>query len=120
MELKIIADKKLLDALDRLVEAIRAVQTPAAASVAAQTLAVTEEPTLEAKPTQAAPAVAESTSEVTADVPSRESVQHVAVTKIRGGKRDKVKALIAKYGADRVSGVAEEKLAAFKAELEAL
>lgn len=113
MEIKITADKKVLDVLERIAAALTAapniqttpatlIEAPAAAAPKATT--ATSEPVAEAKP----------------EAPSREEVQSLAVARIQGGKRDAVKALIVKYGAARVSGVTDDKLASFKAELEAL
>ena len=118
MEIKITADKKVLDVLERIAAALTAapsIQTtpvtlpeaPAAAAPKATT--ATSEPVAEAKTEAPKP-----------EAPSREEVQSLAVARIQGGKRDAVKALIAKYGAARVSGVTDDKLASFKAEQEAL
>lgn len=115
MEIKITADKKVLDVLERI----------AAALTAAPNIQTTppEAPAAEAPKAAAAPPepISEAKSEAPkAEAPSREEVQSLAVARIQGGKRDAVKALIAKYGATRVSGVTDDKLASFKAELEAL
>ena len=118
MEIKITADKKVLDVLERIAAALTAapsIQTPpvtlpeAPAAAAPKATTAPPWPISEAKPE--APQ---------AELPSREEVQSLAVARIQGGKRDAVKALIAKYGATRVSGVTDDKLADFKAELEAL
>lgn len=115
MEIKITADKKILDVLERIATALTAapsiLTTPPEAPAAEAPKAATAPPwpISEAKPE--APQ---------AELPSREEVQSLAVARIQGGKRDAVKALIAKYGATRVSGVTDDKLAGFKAELEAL
>lgn len=116
MELKITADKKLLEALMELTEAIRGARPAAAAApVTAQTAAPKEEPA------EAAPAPVESKpTKPEAPVLDREAVKHTAIVKIQAGHRDAVKALIEKHGAARVGDVTDDKLAAFAAELEAL
>lgn len=118
MEIKITADKKVLDVLERIAAAL-------AAAPSIQTTPVTppEAPAAEAPKAITAPPepVAEAKTEAPkSEAPSREEVQSLAVARIQSGKRDAVKALIAKYGATRVSGVTDDKLASFKAELEAL
>lgn len=140
MEIKLTADKKLLEALDKLgtaiVNALSEYQTPEGRKKWDEVRRADEEATLAEKtanldPLTALPTVgseepaqpekpAEAPSEPAQDVPSREDVQRVAVTKIQGGKGKKVKALIEKHGGTRVSDVPEENLAAFLAELEAL
>lgn len=121
MEIKITADKKVLDVLERIAAALTAAPsiqiTPATlieapAAVAPKTAAAPPEPAVETK--------SEPISEAKPEAPSWEEVQSLAVARIQSGKRDAVKALIAKYGATRVSGVTDDKLASFKAELEAL
>lgn len=111
MELKITADKKLLEAIDKLAEAMLARRaTDAAPGRAPEGEEEPKpkpepkpEPKIEAKPT-----------------PSMNDVRTKAISLIQGGKRDEVKALLEKYGAKKVTAVAEDKLAAFAAELEAL
>lgn len=134
MEIKLTADKKLLEALDKLAEALKAIVEPRVDLTPAPYLATYEtEPAQPAAldPVTALPVVdkeepaqpekpAEAPSEPAQSVPNREDVQRVAVTKIQGGKGKKVKALIEKHGGTRVSDVPEENLAAFMAELEAL
>ena len=116
MELKLTADKKLLEVLERLAEALSARSIPTAAPITVSTEEPKEEPVQQEEPAQsepepAAPALPTYT---------KDEVQHMAIKKIQAGKRDAVKALIKKYGAERVGDVAEEKLAAFAAELEAI
>ena len=133
MEIKLTADKKLLEALDKLADALKAAfeprvdilrlpdmtgepEPPQAAALdplTALPIVDKEEPAQPEKP-------AEAPSEPAQNVPSREDVQRVAVTKIQGGLGKKVKALIEKHNGTRVSDVPEENLAAFMAELEAL
>ena len=112
MELKLTADKKLLDAIERLIEALNANGGLSPAPVAAPVEAPKEEPAQpEPEPAKEDPA---------APAYSKDDVQHMAIKKIQAGNRDAVKALIEKYGAKRVGDVAEDKLAAFAAELEAI
>lgn len=114
MEIKITADKKILDVLERIATALTT-----APSILTTPATLTEAPAAEAPKVAVAPP--EPISEAPkVEAPSREEVQSLAVARIQGGKRDAVKALIAKYGATRVSGVTDDKLANFKAELEAL
>lgn len=135
MEIKLTADKKLLEALDKLADALKAAFEPrvdiqelpnlltAYEAETAQPAALDpltalpvvdkEEPAQPEKP-------AEAPSEPAQNVPNREDVQRVAVTKIQSKLGAKVKALIEKHGGTRVSDVPEENLAAFMAELEAL
>ena len=114
MEIKITADKKVLDVLERIAAALTA-----APSIQTTPVTLIEAPAAEAPEAITAPP--EPAAETPkAETPSREEVQSLAVARIQGGKRDAVKALIAKYGATRVSGVTDDKLASFKAELEAL
>ena len=51
---------------------------------------------------------------------TRDDVRSLATARIQAGKRDELKALLAKYNAKRVSDVPEDKLAAFAAEMEAM
>lgn len=126
MEIKITADKKILDILERIATALTAAPsilttpatlTEAPAAEAPKAAAAPPEPAVETKSEPISGAKPEAPK---AEAPSREEVQNLAVARIQGGKRDAVKALIAKYGATRVSGVTDDKLASFKAELEAL
>ena len=150
MEIKLTADKKLLEALDKIgaaiVAALSEYQTPEGrkkwddvrradeAATRAEKLATYEtEPAQPAAldPVTALPAVTEeepaqqekpakAPSKPAQSVPNREDVQRVAVTKIQSKLGAKVKALIEKHGGTRVSDVPEENLAAFLAELEVL
>lgn len=136
MEIKLTADKKLMDALERIATAIAsasssAILANAAAAPAVPATAENVSTTSAAAPTPVDKYVAEDSSQTmpTAhptdalpwdEAPSREEIQRLAIIRIQGGKRDAVKALIAKYGASRVSEVAADKLSEFKAELEAL
>ena len=117
MELKLTADKKLLEAIYSLVEAINT-HGFTAAPVAAPAEEPKEEPAKQEVPAQAEPEPAK--EEQPAPAYTKDEVQRMAIKKIQGGKRDQVKALIDKYGAERVGDVAEDKLAAFAAELEAI
>ena len=134
MEIKVTADKKLLDVLGKLADALVALTTPQDYIRAMPDLETYEtEPAQPAAldPLTALPVVdkeepaqewtpAEEPSEPAQSVPNREDVQRVAVTKIQSKLGAKVKALIEKHGGTRVSDVPEENLAAFMAELEAL
>lgn len=134
MEIKLTADKKLLEALDKLANALIAAFEPrvdimplpdlmkgepdpaqpaALDPMTALPVVDKEEPAQPEKP-------AEAPSKPAQSVPNREDVQRVAVTKIQSKLGAKVKALIEKHGGTRVSDVPEENLAAFMAELEAL
>lgn len=121
MELKITADKKLLEVLDRLASAMTAAagKVPQAAPETPQTAAVAQHDEVaapEVKPEQPA-------SENTAPfdlAPTREEIRALATIKIQAGHRDAVKALIGRYGGTRVSDVPEDQLAEFKAGLEAI
>jgi len=137
MEIKLTADKKLLEALDKLANAIKT--CVAAAGCASFEKELAKLATYETEtaqpaaldPLTALPVVdkeepaqpekpAEAPSKPAQRVPNREDVQRVAVTKIQSKLGAKVKALIEKHGGTRVSDVPEENLAAFMAELEAL
>ena len=151
MELKITADKKLLEALEKIAAAINAAglygvnagvraQIDAAreaeekATIEAKIGAVAEpaqdaapapETAPKAKPeeltTHATEPATEAPEAPTGEpAPSRDEVQRLAIVKIQGGQRKGVQDLVAKYGVARVGEVPEDKLAAFKAELEAL
>ena len=112
MEIKLTADKKLLDAINHLAEAILASRTSA--------------PVPETKPepepeNKVVPMPApEPEPEQKPATVTRDDVRSLATARIQGGKRDELKALLAKYNAKRVSDVPEDKLAAFAAEMEAL
>lgn len=127
MELKITADKKLLEALDKLAEAIKVAIEPQMgivpppdvmkgeiATVAAPTAEPKEEPAPKAAPAAEPPVAPES------KVPSRDEIQRLAIVKIQAGLGSSVKKLVEKYGAARVGEVPEDKLAEFKADLEVL
>lgn len=128
MEIKLTADKKLMEALERLTAAITvALGGSAPVSAASSTVPATAEKAsgVTTPPATSTTPSAQTTSDTedTAprdDMPSREEIQRLAIIKVQGGKRDAVKALIAKYGASRVSEVPGDKLAGFKTELEAL
>ena len=112
MEIKLTADKKLLDAINHLAEAILASRTSA--------------PVPETKPepepeNKVVPMPApEPEPEQKPATVTRDDVRSLATARIQAGKRDELKALLAKYNAKRVSDVPEDKLAAFAAEMEAL
>ena len=133
MEIKLTADKKLLEALDKLAEALKDIVEPRESILTLPDMVGEPEPAQPAAldPMTALPVVdkeepapqekpAEAPSKPAQRVPSREDVQRVAVVKIQGGKGKLVKALIEKHGGTRVSDVPEENLAAFLAELEVL
>lgn len=115
MEIKLTADKKLLDAINHLAEAILACRTGAPAPEPKP------EPEPERKvvpmpePDMPTPERKDEPAPVT-----RDEVRSLATSRIQEGKRDELKALLAKYNAKRVSDVPEDKLAAFAAEMEAL
>lgn len=114
MEIKLTADKKLLDAINHLAEAILAGRTSAPAPVPE----TKPEPEPESKVVPM-PAPEPEPEQRPATV-TRDDVRSLATARIQAGKRDELKALLAKYNAKRVSDVAEDKLAAFAAEMEAL
>lgn len=139
MEIKLTADKKLLDALSGIAAALEAalkrsepVQTAFMAPVATSTLppdklAIPDEKSAEApsapsqatpEPEPAPPAASEAPEVPTA--PTRDAVRQAAVVKIQAGLGSAVKALVTRYGAARVGDVPEEQLAEFLADLEAL
>lgn len=112
MEIKLTADKKLLDAINHLAEAILASRTSA--------------PSPETKPepepeNKVVPMpVPEPEPEQKPATVTRDDVRSLATARIQAGKRDELKALLAKYNAKRVSDVPEDRLAAFAAEMEVL
>lgn len=122
MEIKITADKKLLEAIDKLAEAIKGLQLPQIDAMTALPVVVEEEPAQDEKPLPGEnKAVSEDAPEKPAEpIPTRDDVRRVAIVKIQGGHRDAVTALVKKYGGTRVQDVPEANLVAFKAELEAL
>lgn len=121
MELKITADKKLLDAINKLADAILAVRStsidvnPSPATGTAQ-----QNATPAPDPEPEAPELSTPSSEAPARTFAREEVQRIGIRKVQEGKRADVKALVEKYGAKRVGEIPEDKLAAFATELEAL
>ena len=112
MEIKLTADKKLLDAINHLAEAILAGRTSAPAPE------TKPEPEPENKVVPM-PAPEPEPEQKPATV-TRDDVRSLATARIQGGKRDELKALLAKYNAKRVSDVPEDRLAAFAAEMEVL
>ena len=122
MEVTFKADKKLLDAINALAEAVRGMaehcqadaepKTPDEGKAKPCTPAEEEEEVL--------PFEAEKQDEPKPPVPSRDEVNKLAIAKIQAKHRDEVKALLEKYGAAKVSAVPEEHLAEFKTALEAL
>ena len=118
MELKLTADKTLLDAIERLIEALNVNGGFAPAPVAVPAEEPEAEPAPQEEPAKAEPEPAK--EEPAAPAYSKDEVQRMAIKKIQAGNRDAVKDLIEKYGAKRVGDVAEDKLAAFAAELEAI
>lgn len=112
MEIKLTADKKLLDAINHLAEAILAGRTSAPVPE------TKPEPEPESKVVPM-PAPEPEPEQRPATV-TRDDVRSLATARIQGGKRDELKALLAKYNAKRVSDVPEDKLAAFAAEMEAM
>lgn len=118
MELKLTADKKLLDAIERLIEAINGSRVTAEPVATPLEEEPKEEPAQQEEPAQPQPEPAK--EEPAAPAYDRDEVKRMATKKIQAGKRDAVKDLVEKYGAQRVGDVAEDKLAAFAAELEAI
>ena len=112
MEIKLTADKKLLDAINHLAEAILASRT----STPAPETKPEPEPENKVVPM---PAPEPEPEQKPATV-TRDDVRSLATARIQAGKRDELKALLAKYNAKRVSDVPEDKLAAFAAEMEAM
>ena len=112
MEIKLTADKKLLDAINHLAEAILASRTSAPVPE------TKPEPEPESKVVPM-PAPEPEPEQRPATV-TRDDVRSLATARIQAGKRDELKALLAKYNAKRVSDVPEDKLAAFAAEMEVL
>lgn len=112
MEIKLTADKKLLDAINHLAEAILAGRTSAPVPE------TKPEPEPESKVVPM-PAPEPEPEQRLATV-TRDDVRSLATARIQAGKRDELKALLAKYNAKRVSDVPEDKLAAFAAEMEVL
>lgn len=112
MEIKLTADKKLLDAINHLAEAILASRTsapvPETKPEPEPENKVVPMPAQEPEPEQRPATV------------TRDDVRSLATARIQAGKRDELKALLAKYNAKRVSDVPEDKLAAFAAEMEVL
>lgn len=133
MEVTFKADKKLLDAINALAEAVRGmaehcqVNTEPKAPDEGEAKPCTPAEEEEAKPCTPAeeeegvlPFEAGKQDEPKPPVPSRDEVNKLAIAKIQAKHRDEVKALLEKYGAAKVSAVPEEHLAEFKAALEAL
>ena len=125
MEIKITADKKLLDALNALSEALKTCPYLTAVPQQSDSRADEQNPACETEPSQKAPEAAQETPAPEAqppqhDAPTVDEVRRLAVTKIQAGLSATVKELVTKYGATRVTDVAEDRRAAFKAELEAL
>ena len=126
MEIKLTADKKLMEVLEQIAAALTSALTSAAQPAGSpQTAAPAQAEKTAAHETQPATAAPAPADDAVAppfplETPSRDEIQRLAIVKIQGGKRDAVKALVVKYGAARVGEVAEDRLAAFKAELEAL
>ena len=130
MEIKITADKKLLDALTGIAEALKGFCQPVSAPETAAPAKVVEMPAPVAEPAEPAPAPAEvepakeepkpEPAQPAEPVPSRDEIQHLAITKIQGGQRDGVKSLLERLGAARVGEVPDDKLAEFERGLEAL
>ena len=125
MEIKIIADKKLLDALNALSETLKACLQRTAAPQQPDSGKDEQNPARETEPACKAPEAAQEKPAPEAqppqsDAPTVDEVRRLAVTKIQAGLSAAVKELVTKYGATRVTDVAEDRRAAFKAELEAL
>ena len=120
MEIKITADKKLLDAITSLADALRGINSAAGATVSAAPAKAEELTAHTTEPATEAPKPDSDAAPDATPIPTRDEVQKLAIVKIQGGKRDDVKALIKKYHGTRVGDVPEEHLAAFMAEMEEL
>ncbi len=134
MEVTFKADKKLLDAINALAEAVQGMAEHCQANTepvyASGTMSKEDLEAAsknKAKPCTPAeeeeevlPFEAEKQDEPKLPVPSRDEVNKLAIAKIQAKHRDEVKALLEKYGAAKVSAVLDEHLAEFKAALEAL
>lgn len=134
MEVTFKADKKLLDAINALAEAVRGMAEHCQANT--ENVQVIDTATVKAlkaasergaelctpaeEEEEVLPFEAEKQDEPKPPVPSRDEVNKLAIAKIQAKHRDEVKALLEKYGAAKVSAVPEEHLAEFKAALEAL
>lgn len=121
MEVTFKADKKLLDAINALAEAVRGMAEHCKANPEPKAPDEGEtKPCATAEEEEALPFEAEKQDEPKPPVPSRDEVNKLAIAKIQAKHRDEVKTLLEKYGAAKVSAVPEEHLAEFKAALEAL
>lgn len=133
MEVTFKADKKLLNAINALAEAVQGMAEHCQANTenvqvidtaTAEALKVANERRAElctpAEEEEVPPFEAGKQDEPKPPVPSRGEVNKLAIAKIQAKRRDEVKALLEKYGAAKVSAVPEEHLAEFKAALEAL
>ena len=120
MEVTFKADKKLLDAINALAEAVRGMAEHCQANT--EPKAPDEGEAKPCTPTEDEEEVLpfEEQESPKAPVPSRSEVNKLAIAKIQAKHRGEVKALLEKYGAAKVSAVPEEHLAEFKAALEAL
>lgn len=130
MEVTFKADKKLLDAINALAEAVRGMAEHCQANT--ENVQVIDTATVKAlkaaselctpaeEEEEVLPFEAEKQDEPKPPVPSRDEVNKLAIAKIQAKHRDEVKALLEKYGAAKVSAVPDEHLAEFKAALEAL
>lgn len=133
MEVTFKADKKLLDAINALAEAVQGMAEHCQANtepvyafgtMSKEDLGAPDEgeakPCATAEEEEALPFETEKQDEPKPPVPSRDEVNKLAIAKIQAKHRDEVKALLEKYGAAKVSAVPDEHLAEFKAALEAL
>jgi len=124
MELKITADSRFLEAIEKLAEAIHASlhgQQPKL--TAASAIAILEEANERLQARRAEPVEPDRTEPAPQEEEqaiSPEDVKHLAIRMIQGGQRDAVKALLDKYGAARVGDIPDDKLADFKKDLDSL
>lgn len=123
MELKITADRRFLEAIEKLAEAIheslrgQASKTPKVKMPACEAEEYAA-PVIEPERTE--PAAKEEPPAQEETPVSAEEVKRQAIQMIQGGLRDAVKALLEKYGVARVTDIADEKLAEFKKDLDGL
>lgn len=137
-----ISAAELATAINNLAQAIEGSKTspvcinladpvPVAAPEAAQESAPTATETVQEEvlydpaestpPREEKPAEAPQTAKKAAPAPDRKAVRHMVVTKIQDGRRDEVKALVAKYSpTEKFDQIPEDKMADFVAELEVL
>lgn len=127
MELKITADERFLEALEGLTQVFQAyMEDRPPKMTAASAIAVMEEANERLQARSAEPAEPDRNEPAAQEEPpeeapvSAEEVKHQAIRMIQGGQRDAVKGLLERYGVARVGDITEDKLAAFKQDLDGL